>query len=54
MAIAGRGTFRTLKPTAHTITNAAIVQRFLDVAIELEHECDELYRISVGAKRVES
>ncbi|PYR34237.1 MAG: hypothetical protein DMF89_02320 [Acidobacteria bacterium] len=30
MALAGGGTFRTLKPTAHTTTNAAVIRRFLE------------------------
>lgn len=49
MALAGDGTFRTLKPTAHTLTNAGVIRRFLDVGVAIEHERDDVYRVSVGA-----
>jgi RNA 3'-terminal phosphate cyclase (ATP) len=49
MALAGGGTFRTLKPTAHTMTNANVIQRFLDVPIAVEHEGDGISRVSVGS-----
>jgi RNA 3'-terminal phosphate cyclase (ATP) len=48
MALAGGGTFRSLKPTAHTVTNADVIRRFLDVSVALEHERDDVYRVSVG------
>ncbi len=38
MALAGGGRFRTLEPDPHTPTNAAIVQRFLSVGIEIEQQ----------------
>ena len=47
MALAGGGTFRTLKPTRHTVTNADVIRRFLDVSIALEHEGNGIYRVSV-------
>ena len=31
MALGGGGMFRTLKPTAHTMTNADVIRRFLEV-----------------------
>ena len=34
MALAGGGTFTTVKPTLHTKTNAQVIQRFLSVGIE--------------------
>lgn len=37
-ALAGGGRFRTVRPTPHTRTNAEIVSRFLDVAIEMREE----------------
>jgi RNA 3'-terminal phosphate cyclase (ATP) len=49
MALAGGGTFRTLKPTRHTVTNADVIRRFLDVPIALEHEGDGISRVSVGS-----
>ena len=35
MALAGGGVFRTTTPSLHTTTNAAIVQRFLDVPVAM-------------------
>jgi RNA 3'-terminal phosphate cyclase (ATP) len=49
MALAGGGTFRTLEPTAHTVTNADVIRRFLDVPIAVEHEGNGIYRLSVGS-----
>jgi RNA 3'-terminal phosphate cyclase (ATP) len=40
MALAGGGTFRTLAPSGHTLTNAEIVQRFLPVRIVFAPEAD--------------
>jgi RNA 3'-terminal phosphate cyclase (ATP) len=49
MALAGGGTFRTLKPTAHTMTNADVIRRFLDVTVAVEHEGKNVYRVNVGS-----
>jgi RNA 3'-terminal phosphate cyclase (ATP) len=49
MALAGGGTFRSLKPTAHTVTNADVIRRFLDVPVAIEHERDEVYVVTVGS-----
>lgn len=49
MALAGGGTFLTSKPTAHTVTNAGVIQRFVDVPIAIAHERGDIYRVSVGA-----
>jgi RNA 3'-terminal phosphate cyclase (ATP) len=49
MALAGGGTFRTLAPTRHTVTNAEVIRRFLDVPIAVEREGDGTYRVSVGS-----
>jgi RNA 3'-terminal phosphate cyclase (ATP) len=49
MALAGGGTFRTLKPTRHTVTNADVIRRFLDVPIAIEPEGDGIHRVSVGS-----
>jgi RNA 3'-terminal phosphate cyclase (ATP) len=35
MALAGEGSFRAFGPTSHTATNAEVIQRFLDVAVEI-------------------
>lgn len=49
MALARGGSFRTMKPTAHMLTNAAVIQRFMDVAIEIEHESGGVHRVTVGS-----
>jgi len=49
MALAHGGEFRTLMPTAHLRTNAAVIQRFLDVSIGIDHESDHAYRISIAS-----
>jgi RNA 3'-terminal phosphate cyclase (ATP) len=48
MALAGGGTFRTLAPTPHTTTNAAVIQRFMDLPITIQHEGGPAYRVTVG------
>jgi RNA 3'-terminal phosphate cyclase (ATP) len=48
MALGSGGTFRTLKPSPHTETNADVIRRFLPVSIEIEHEAYGAYRITVG------
>ena len=48
MALAGGGVFRTLTPSAHTITNAAVIRQFIDVPITIEQEQDGIYRIAMG------
>ena len=49
MALAGRGSFRTSKPSLHFITNAAIIQRFLSVEIRAEDEAaGDSWNVTVG------
>lgn len=48
MALAGGGAFRTLPPTAHTLTNAAVIQRSVDIPIALEQESGDVHRVTVG------
>lgn len=48
MALAGGGTFRTLEPTAHTVTNADVIRSFLAVPVVVEPEGDGAYRVDVG------
>jgi RNA 3'-terminal phosphate cyclase (ATP) len=49
LALAGGGAFRTLAPTPHTLTNADVVGRFLDVAIRFDADGGAAYRCTVGA-----
>jgi RNA 3'-terminal phosphate cyclase (ATP) len=48
MALAGRGSFRTTKPSLHMTTNVGIIQRFLSIAIEVQQESELVWRVSVG------
>ena len=48
MALAGGGVFRTVKPSAHTITNADVIRQFMDVPIAIEQEQDAVYRVTMG------
>jgi RNA 3'-terminal phosphate cyclase (ATP) len=50
MALAGGGSFRTVKPTPHSTTNADVIQRFLPVAIHFEAESATLWRVTIKAK----
>ncbi len=47
MALAGGGAFRTLEPTAHTRTNALVIQRFLDVEVRFSEEGRRAWRVDV-------
>lgn len=50
LALAGGGSFRTVKPSLHTTTNAQIIERFLPVRIGFEQENANVWRIVVSAK----
>ena len=50
MALAGGGTFRTLAVTPHTITNAAVIERFLPVRFSIAQDEDGATRISVAPR----
>lgn len=47
MALAGGGAYRTAEPTAHTWTNAKLIQRFLPVEIAIRREGQLDYRVDV-------
>jgi RNA 3'-terminal phosphate cyclase (ATP) len=49
MALAGGGSFRTLAPTMHTVTNAAVIQRFLAVRIAIEPESGAVHHVTLGS-----
>jgi RNA 3'-terminal phosphate cyclase (ATP) len=49
MALAKGGTFRTVTPTEHTVTNAKVIERFLGVSIAIEPESFAVARITVAA-----
>src|SRR5262249_21581328 len=50
MALAGGGSFRTMTPTPHTLTNASVIRQFLEVPIAIESETAAVCRIDVGTR----
>lgn len=54
LAIGSGGSFRTVKPTDHTITNAGIIRQWLDVPIAIAQESADAYRITVSTKSPET
>jgi RNA 3'-terminal phosphate cyclase (ATP) len=50
IALAGSGSFRTTKPSSHSITNADIIQRFLRVAIRFDEESASTWRVTIERK----
>lgn len=49
LALAGGGGFLTLRPSRHTTTNAAVIERFLPVRIVLHELAPERWRVDVSA-----
>ena len=49
MVLAGGGSFRTSRPSLHTITNAEVIQRFLPGPILIKQETELVWRVSVGS-----
>ena len=47
IALAGRGSFTTLKPTLHTVTNAETIARFLPLRFRIEQETERTWRVSL-------
>jgi len=47
MAIAGGGTFRTMVPSPHTRTNAAVLEQFAGVDVRFANEPDATCRVTV-------
>jgi RNA 3'-terminal phosphate cyclase (ATP) len=50
MALAGGGSFRTVKPSLHSMTNAQVIERFLAIGIGFEQESPNVWRAVVTAK----
>lgn len=49
MAMAGAGSFRTTGLTPHARTNIEVIQRFLDVSIEVRDEDGDAVHVRIGA-----
>jgi len=50
MAIAGSGSYRTTRPSSHSVTNATIIERFLPMVIRFEKESEEVWRVIIHPK----
>jgi RNA 3'-terminal phosphate cyclase (ATP) len=51
MALGGGGAFRTLKPSSHTLTHAALLRSFLGTEIQVTQGDGAAWRIDVPARR---
>jgi RNA 3'-terminal phosphate cyclase (ATP) len=49
MALAGGGTFRTLRPSRHTTTNADVIRQFVEVPIDMTTDDAGACTVTVGA-----
>lgn len=48
LALAGRGMFVTLRPSSHTLTNMNVIEAFMNVNIQAEEICHDVWKISLG------
>lgn len=48
MALAGKGSFSTTQPSMHTLTNKEVIQKFLDIPIELDQESESFWKVEIG------
>lgn len=47
LALAGGGSFTTVRPSLHTTTNIEVIKMFLDVEIKLEPVRDDVWRVEI-------
>ena len=47
MALAGKGSFLTCRPSGHTLTNLQVISRFLEVQIYLKQVAEKLWRLEI-------
>ncbi len=52
MLLAGKGSFRTLKPSLHTLTNLEIIRRFVDFQLDLEEIGADVWQIALLIERI--
>lgn len=50
LVLAGGGAFRTTKPSPHSTTNAAVIQRFLPLPIQFQQESELVWSVMVGKR----
>jgi RNA 3'-terminal phosphate cyclase (ATP) len=48
MALAGKGSFRTVAPTPHLATNMEVIRRFLPVAMEIRQHTEDNWEVRIG------
>ena len=48
IALAGKGSFTTLKPTLHTITNAEVIRKFLSTTFRIEQSEADTWNVSLA------
>jgi RNA 3'-terminal phosphate cyclase (ATP) len=48
MALSGGGSFRTLRPTRHFLTNVEVIKAFLDVAVEIKQDGPGRWEIRIA------
>lgn len=48
LALAGHGSFRTVEPSMHSLTNARVIERFLPVNLRTEQESAKVWRVVVS------
>ncbi len=49
-ALAGGGSYNTLKPTSHTTTNSEVLKFFMDIGISMDRISKDIYQITLGIK----
>jgi RNA 3'-terminal phosphate cyclase (ATP) len=50
LALAGDGSFVTAPPSSHTLTNAAVIEAFLDVQVAIRPQAAERFLVSIRRK----
>lgn len=50
MTLAGGGSFRTLSPSKHMLTNIEVIRNFLDVEIQCDSITDDVWEVTVGSE----
>jgi RNA 3'-terminal phosphate cyclase (ATP) len=48
LAVAGKGAFRTMAPTRHTLTNIEVIEKFLELNIRCEDAGKGIWQVSFG------
>lgn len=48
MALAGGGSFKTVEPTSHLMTNIRMIRKFIDILIEVERVAERQWTVNIG------